>query len=78
MWLKLCAINIESKLPAPPFVIIFANVALVRRMLTKNICCEKEPKISVFEQDVADLKIRYFKIASKIAKGTPELSLILH
>ena len=36
----------------------------------KNIRREKEPKISAFEQEVADLKIRHFKIA----KGTPELA----
>ena len=36
----------------------------------KNIRREKEPKLSAFEQEVADLKIRHFKIA----KGTPELN----
>ena len=36
----------------------------------KNIRREKEAKISAFEQEVADLKIRHFKIA----KGTPELN----
>ena len=40
----------------------------------KNIRREKEPKLSAFEQEVADLKIRHFKIANKIAKETPELN----